>query len=169
MKLPYLFLILLNTINGFNINRNLNVIQVSGYLNSKLCKIIKNEIDYLDHFAQTICNENTIKYSPIVLQLSSLNGDQNEIISLVKHIENDVRCPIFTINNKMIGGFSSLLFLAGKKRIFRESSVFYMPNIHCEITQQFYTYPFGVYIPMYKLSAHEAMIYHYCDEIIYDL
>ena len=169
MKLFYIFFYLLSATNGLYFNRNLNVIQVSGYLNSKLCKLMKNEIDYLDTFAQSFCDENTINYSPIVLQMSSLNGEKDDIISLTQHIENNVKAPVYTINNKMIGGYSSLLFLSGKKRMFRENSVMYMPNIHCKMTQQFYTYPFGIYIPMSKLSATEAKIYHYCDEIIYDL
>lgn len=152
--------------NYGNVKIKGNKIKCSGYLNQKLCNDVKRSMDIVYDSACKYSTKKTIQFAPIVLGISSMNGDRDPIENLIKQIKNEYDCPIYTVNERMIGGYSTHLFLAGNRRIFHETSVMYIPNIHHDKTQEYYLDNFGSKVPMCMLTSKEAKLYGYCDKII---
>lgn len=164
-KLGYILFILYN--NKFSsVTHKGNHISINGNLDKKLCFNVKNTINTVYEEAKKYCDEQTINYAPIVMKINSMNGHPNEIYRLVRYMNEKIKCPFYTINEKVIGGYSTHLFLAGKKKLFHKNAIIYVPHFHHEDKIEYFLDDYNNYIPMVKLNSDQALELRYCDKII---
>lgn len=105
-----------------------NHIHCYGLLTPSLGKTLIKAIKAKEKECMRYATQKTINNMPIVLSIQSEYGEKETIYNILD-VMDDVKCPIYTVNHKHIGGYSSFVYLHGDKRFFRNHAKLYINNV----------------------------------------
>ena len=125
------FITLFSAFYGIHYNKiitKVNQVNCYGYMTSYLCKQLISTLHNVESECKKYSNEKTIKHIPIYLKVQSEYGDLQSVLDVI-HTMECIECPIYTVLDTHIGGYSSLIYLNGNHKIFSENAKLFISDV----------------------------------------
>ena len=125
------FIKLFSTLYGLHYNRvvtKVNRINCYGFMTHSLSRELITSLYDVESECKKYSNDKTINHIPIYLKVQSEYGDLQSILDVI-YAMNRISCPIHTVLDTYIGGYSSLIYLNGQHKIFSKNAKLFISDV----------------------------------------